>query len=182
MLKNLPYRKRLIYLLIFGLIILLLAYHIAISPTIKLKKDLDSLQVKLIQVEKAPETIKYYENRLTEINTKIGKNYNQNQNFQKNLLNEISSNCDRYSLVLKDFPQVHIWQKQNYNFITGYARVEGSYIPLLKLLYKLETDHSYGRLVSVDFLTFEDLKAKKTRLTMAIYLQTINKIENVGTE
>jgi hypothetical protein len=182
MLKNLTYKKRLICLMIAGLLILLLAYQVAIFPTLKLRRDLNSLQSKLAQVEKAPGIIAGYETRLAEINAKIGGNYSQNPDFQKNLLNEISSNCERYSLMLRDFPQVHVWQKQNYDFITGYARIEGSYISLLKLLYKLESGHFYGRLVSVDFLSTEDLRAKKLRLTMAIYIQTIKQSENAGTE
>jgi hypothetical protein len=178
MLRKMTYRRRLILLSIIVVFIIPFTFQVAISPTIKLKKDLNKLRENLMQIEKAPLTILRYEKRLREVNAKIGENYDQNVDFQKNLLNEISKSCDKYGLILREFPQVFVWKNQNYDFITGYARIEGSFIPLLKLLNKIETERFYGKLVSVNFMTENDFKAKRLRLTMSIYIQMIKQSTN----
>jgi hypothetical protein len=155
---------------------------IAISQTVKTRQKLIDLNEKLSQVETAPETIATLEKRLSDINSKIGENYNNTPEFQKNLLDQISEYCAKFGLVLREFPQVHNWKKQDYEFITGYAKIEGPFIPLLKLLYELESSHAFGRIVSVDYFSYEDRRAKKLRLTMSIYVQTIKQTSNANTE
>jgi hypothetical protein len=178
MFKGLSYKQQLYYLLASGVLFFILAYWIAISKTLETGKNLKAVAKKLEQVKTAPENIATFEKRLAVINSKIGENLSDIPEFQKNLLDRISSYCAENSLVLKEFPQVHSWQKQDYLFITGYASIEGPFIPLLKLLYNLETTHSLGRIVSVDFSSREDRKLKRTRLTMSVYIQTIKQAKN----
>jgi hypothetical protein len=155
------------------------SYWIAISGTIKTRQDLRKMDIKLEKLATAPESIDRLENRVAIVDGKIGENPGDIPEFQKNMLDKISSYCAQNGLVLKDFPKIHSWQKNDYQFITGYANIEGPFIPLLKLLYQLETSHTSGRIVSVTFASIEDHRIKKTRLTMSVYVQTIKQISNV---
>ena len=172
------YRKRFLLLVATGTVGIILAYLLAITPTVKLHHQLKDIKGKLSQLESAPDSIASLERRLEEINHKIGESYSQGPEFQKNLLGEISTHCQKFSLVLSEFPQVHTFRRQDYEFITEYAKIEGKYLSLLKLLYMIETTGSFGRLVSVNFQSVEDLRTKETKLTMAIYVQTVRQTKD----
>jgi hypothetical protein len=176
---KLTYKKRLYLLLGAGLFVFFLSYRIAIIETVKISKNLKDIREKLSQIETAPESIAILEKKIASINKMIGENLNDVPEFQKTLLDRISSFCNENSLVLREFPQVHSWTKQDYQFITCYASMEGSFIPLLKLLFDLETHFVSGRMVSVDFYSNEDHRLKKRRLIMSIYIQTIKQTKNV---
>lgn len=168
--------------MISGLIGIFITYWVAILPTIQISRQLRDTKAKLLQVENAPEIIAQFQKQMNSINSKIGENYSQGPEFQKNILDEISKYCEIHSLTLREFPEVHTYQKQDYEFITAYARIEGEFIPLLKLLYELESGRLYGRLISVDFLSTDDFKSKRLRLTMSIYIQTIKQNNNAKSD
>jgi hypothetical protein len=178
MLKGLTYKQQFFYLVLIGILAFILAYWIAISRTVETRSNLKDIRKKMEQIGTAPENIALLEKRVALINKIIGENPNDIPEFQKNLLNIISNYCAENSLILKEFPQIHTWQEQDYQFITGYASIEGPFTTLLKLLYNLESTHSVGRIVSVDFSSVEDRKLKRTRLTMSIYIQTIKHVND----
>jgi hypothetical protein len=179
MIRNLTYKQRFYYLLGMGMLVYILSYGVAISGTIKTWHDLKETDVKLKKLSAAPANIKALEKSLDAINFKIGTNQGDVSDFQKTLLDGISSYCIQNGLILKEFPRIHAWQKGNYEFITSYACIEGPFVPLLKLLYKMEVTHATGRIVSVSFFSTEDRRTKKTRLSMSLYIQTIKQIGNV---
>lgn len=182
MFKHITYKKRLLLLIAFGIIALVLSYLIAFSATINLKHDLNNLDLKLEKLEQAPGQIEMMENKLTVLNDKIGESHVNIPDFQIQMLDKISSYCTQNELILKEFPKAHSWQENNYQFITGYATIEGSFIALLRLLHQLETSYNSGRIASVSFVSKEDRRIKKTRLTMSVYIQTIKQIDNEYTK
>lgn len=178
MLKNLTYKKRFYYLVVVTIMVYLFSYWIAISGTVQTRKDLKKLELSLEKLRTAPESIAILEKMLNEVNSKIGENPEDIPEFQKGLLEKVSGYCVQNGLVLKDFPKVHNWRANDYQFITGYASIEGPFIPLLKLLNQLETARTSGKVVSVSFLSTEDRRLKKTRLSMSVYIQTIKQNSN----
>jgi hypothetical protein len=172
------YRKRVFFLGAGAVLALILSYTLAISETVKVRRELIAMQENLSKVSSAPRTISLLERKTTELDLKIGSVNNGYPDFQKGLLDEVSRYCSAHSLILRDFPQVHSFKTQDYEFITGYAKVEGSFIPLVQLLYNLERKSESGRICSVDFNCLEDRKAKKLRLTMSFYIQIVKHPEN----
>lgn len=172
MIKNLTYKQRLAGLSVLALLSVFLVYFIALSETVRVKRNLDDVEGKLAGLEALPQKIKSAENELALLNRKIGEDIQGNQEFQKTLFDQVSGNCSKYSLVLRDFPRIETFQDMGFTYLTGYARVEGPYIALLKMLYSLETGPSPGRILSVDFISAEDRRMNRLRLTMAVYFQT----------
>jgi hypothetical protein len=183
MLDKLSYKHRFYILLAAGIIVFLLSYWLAISRTVATFKQLRLMERSLRNVESAPENIAVYENKLQIANKKIGENLeNETVDFQKNLLDVISLYCAGNSLILREFPRVHKWQKKDYQFITCYANIEGTFIPLIKLLDNVEKSQRTGRIVSVNFSTYEDHLTRRLRLTMSIYVQIIKQNYETQTE
>ena len=173
MLKKISNRKGFLYLVASGIILLVLVYAIAISPTVEIIKDLRALESKNELIRTAPETIAATEMELASLNEIIGAGNTDGSGFQNTLLNRISNYCAKNDLLLREFPPVITWQKGDYGFITANLIIEASFIPLLKLLYDLETSDTPGKIISVSFNTNEDRKTKLTRLSMSVYIQTI---------
>jgi len=172
-----------VYLLFLaGIVAFIMAYKVAISETVKTRKNLADIREKLDLIELAPKSIAYYENRIESVNLKLGDSKCDPTDFQKDILNRISTYCAQNALVLKDFPQIHVFHKQDYQFLTGFASIEGSFIPLLKLLHELETSPIHGRIVSVGFFSYEDRRLKMKKLTMSVYIQTIKQMDDESNE
>jgi hypothetical protein len=178
MYDSFSFKTRFYFLIGGGVLVYILAYWIAISGTIKIRNELKDLNVKLEEVTSAPENIASLEHNIEIANQKIGQNPSEITDFQKNMLNKISSYCMQNGLILKDFPKLHLIEGTEYQIIIGYAEIEGRFVPLLKLLYQLEMSRSVGRVVSVGFYSIEDRRLKKIRLSMKIYVQNIKLIKN----
>jgi hypothetical protein len=171
--KTVPYKKRFCYLVASGVLVFILAYRIAISRTITTINKLHKIESFSGQFETARLNIAGAEKQLQVINARIGEYFGDKTAFQRDLFNRTSIYCADNSLIIKDFPQVHCWKKQDYQFLTGFARLEGTFLPLLKFINNIENSHLYGRIVSLSFSANEDRKMKKTRLSLSIYIQTI---------
>jgi hypothetical protein len=76
-------------------------------------------------------------------------------------------------LILKDFPQPFVGVENGYITKTAQLTVEGDFIPLLKLIYFLETDYSVGKVVAVGFKTSKERRTRKRKLNTTIYLQNV---------
>ncbi len=126
----------------------------------------------LISVSNAPEKIQSIMNRLGTIEQSIGSNAKNDAGFQEKLLGKISSYCQEQKIILREFPQTHWYEQQDYTVETYTVVLEGSYIKLLKLLNMLESEH-YGKITSVKFESQKDYISNITKLTATIYLQNI---------
>lgn len=173
MISKLTYKQRFIGLCGIAVLAIILVYVIAISETIRIKQEMKDIEEKLADLESLPQKISETEYELSLLNNQVGEDFQNNQEFQKTLFDLISKHCTENSLVLRNFPRIETWQNMGYTYLTGYAQVEGSFKSLLKTLYSLETGSSPGKIISVDFLSAEDRRMRRFRLTMSIYIQTI---------
>jgi CHASE3 domain sensor protein len=178
MIGKLTHKTRLILLFVGTVLLFIIAYNFSISETIKVYKEYAEINSKLTQIASAPQQIKELEEKSTELDGIIGNASGTTVDFQKKLLDRISQYCQNHSLTLLDFPQVHKYINQEYEFITCYARVEGSFIPLLKLLLLIENNPDLGKVSSVDFSSFIDRKTKEHRLTLSIYIQSLKQLND----
>lgn len=168
--------KNKLYLLLAGLIIsLFVVYKIAIQSTINLASQCKELNDKLSQVKDAPERIAELEAEISKY-TDILSSETPELNMGEVLLDAISRYCQENTLVLKEFPEDHVYNRNNYTINTSIITIEGGFIKMLKLLYMLETNKTYGKISSAGFYTYLDKKTKKYELNLKIYVQNIRHI------
>jgi hypothetical protein len=174
--KHLTYQRKL-YLLLGGFVLFfLIAYRLSIKPTLDLKDNCQTAEEQLILAEGSSQKIQYLKKRLLELDQTIGTNISEGIDFQDLLLEEVSAYCKKHQLVFRDMQQTYKYQKGNYQIETNIFAVEGSFKPLLKLIYNLETNYNTGQIISIHFESKKDLKTKKRRLFVHVYYQNIKQI------
>lgn len=177
MFKNLTYRKKIRFLAIGVVILTFIIYNLSIKKTIILKKECKSFEEKLALVEYAPQKIALLEKELSKIEGIIGKSDTTCIDFQQILLEKTSNYCQENNIILKEFPKQIINEQQDYIIETNIVVLEGGFITLLKFLYLLEQKYNIGKVVSAGYNAFKDIKTKKYKLNLTIYVQNIKKKE-----
>jgi hypothetical protein len=175
MFANISYKNKFYFLCGGFVIALFLVYHIALKSTFELKKQCSELTTRLSLVDNAPERIAGLENQISHLNTFLASGQQSVQSGKDLLLDAISRFCQKNMLVLREFPDEHVFVRNKFEISTSIVTVEGGFIKLLRLLYLLETNKSYGKISSADFYSYTDKKTKKNKLNLTIYVQTIRK-------
>ena len=174
MIKNLTYKQQLLYALIGGFIFSIVIYNVAISNTISLVVKNSAFREQISKNQDAPEQIKFAKQKIKRIEQLVGTNNDYSEiDIHQILLESVTSYVQKNGLILKDFPQPFVGVENGYITKTVQLTVEGDFIPLLKLIYFLETDYSVGKVVAVDFKTSKERRTRKRKLNTTIYLQNV---------
>lgn len=174
-LKRFTYKTRIIFLIAACLLFFLIAWKLAIKRTIALKNQCGTLSEKLISAERAPKEIAHYKTNLELIENKIGENVTEIINPNELLLEKVSKYCQNKNIRFYELPKSHIINETEFVIETNKVVIEGRFIKLLKLLYQIETERKYGKIISADFESEKDLRTGNTHLYLTIYLQNIRK-------
>jgi hypothetical protein len=171
--ENINYKQRTVVLLLAFSVILIIAYHLAIKETLELNRKYKEITLKVLTLENAPQQIAFLEHQLMEIQSMVGQTYDAGVDIQEDLLETITVYCQKNNIDIREVPKVHISEDLNYVLETCNFQVQGRFMPLLKLLNMLESRNGYGRLLSAEFTKEKDLKTKKSRLILSVYIQNI---------
>ena len=175
MLQRLKYKHR-FYLLIIGFVFfLIISWKLALKNIFVLNNECKTINEQLLAAENAPEQILKYQKQLQIIESRIGKNITLNKNINQLLLEKVSRYCKKNNIRFYELPQAHTIQDDIFIIETNKVVLEGSYTKLLKLLYQLETEKCYGKIISANFESEIDLRTNRIQLYLTIYLQNIIK-------
>ncbi len=94
-------------------------------------------------------------------------------NPARSLLGVISRYCSLNELSVKEYKPVGWNNVENISVFNRYIVVEGSFNECLKLVYELENNEKIGRLVSVNYKSYEDKKTGTVKLNCVIYVQNV---------
>jgi len=166
--------KHKFYLLIAGIIlILILAYNMAISKTIELEQSCNVIETNLNAAGYAPEKIALLRKKLANIESLYGSDFEDLDKLQEKLLQHVSYSCKKYQLVLIELPDVHEFKHTDYIIKTFKIVVEGNYTDILKFIYDLEFKPALGKLASIKFYTHTNFRKNSKRLYAQIIIQNI---------
>ena len=169
--RKLTYKQRLLYTLIGSFIFSIVVYNLALSDTISLAVENSELEELISKSQDAPEKIQFAKQKIKRIEQLVGTNTVYNEvDIHQVLLEAVTSYVQTNGLILKDFPQPYVAVNNGYITKTVQVTVEGDFVPLLKLIYFLETDYSVGKIVAVDFKTAKERRTRKRKLNTTIYL------------
>ncbi len=175
MLENLSYKKKNKFLLYGGLLLLFLLYALFISDTIELHAVCSSLTGQVQMAQGAPEKVRIYEGRLTEMEKQLGMEQVQAKEgeVEQALLSTVANYCQGNGLVLREFPSTEQSAENDFKVQTNVFVVEGGFVKLLKLVYLLEQKQKLGKVSSVDFSSKKDYKTGLFALTAKVYIQNV---------
>lgn len=146
-------------------------YSFAISNTIETCHECAVLKQQLDSASDAPVRLAHLKAEFRQLET-ITDNSDTSTTLHERLLSIVTNYCQENDIVLRDFASPICFSQQEWLVETHPIIVEGTYIALLKLVYKLE-QAKIGKLVSVDFRSKRDTKTQSLSLTATIYVQNI---------
>ncbi|HLN74520.1 MAG TPA: hypothetical protein VK205_14605 [Prolixibacteraceae bacterium] len=164
------YQNKLLMMMLGSVILLFLAWNMAIKKTIVAFKNVRELNNNITSIEQKSLHKNQLLDQIGQLNNVlgIGENKIQTESIFEELVN-ICKAIDNVRIV--NFPDIHQMEANGYKITTIFASFEGSYADLLTLVYQLERNKKIGRLVSVDFKKSKDLKKGSEFLNLTILLQ-----------
>lgn len=178
MFQNLNYQRKFQLLILFSVALGIAVYQLALSKTINLYHQNSLLNIQLADAENAPDRLEVLKKSLYHLD-QITKN-NHPDSIQNNhdlLLSSVSEYCKEKGLILKNFPETSIYKLGDYEVETNSFTVQGGFLNLLKLIYKLEQEVRVGNISSVMFQSAKDSENQKLILTATVYLQTAKNLK-----
>lgn len=159
------------YQLLLGGIVLFLivAYSLAFGKTWRAYQTSMELEQKLSSAGQAWQEIERYQKQLKQLESE-----QNNQSFtQNNLFQKVSSFCQENKLAIQEMPESVVYEQQDLEILHNPIKVEGTFIPMVQLLYNLEQKQQLGRIVSVEFNLGKNYQSRQPELTAHIQLQNI---------
>lgn len=160
--------------LIFGVVTtLFLCYGLAVSKTIALKKEYSVLSTQTKSLQDVPRQkavlslrMKHYDSILSTMNL-------ENTSIENNLLRIINIEAQQNNLKVLDFNDSHTFVEETKTLNTFDLTLQGDFTNLLKTIYTLEAENSFGEIVHLDFQKKRDYRKRKDLLSARIFLQQI---------
>lgn len=170
-------------LLIAGILLTaLLVYSLGIKKTMNAYMAYSDAKKKMELAANAPEKAAQLENKLSEMNAKMGDQGTKEQNTTEALLSLITNYCQNNHAVLREFPQTTMTEAEDMSIETNRFTIGGDFATLVNLAYILEQKNKLGKVASVNYQLKKDFKTKEMMLTASIFLQNIKKKQITANE
>lgn len=176
--KQKNYKSKVILLYAGFIAIMVIVYELAMKETIRLKRSYSEITVKLEQAGQVDLKINELEDRLSSLQTVMGQIYDQPLEIQEALLEKITTYCNEHDLTIREVRPMHTANNLSYRIETSNYIIEGRFIPLLQFLEYLEKDNICGKIVSIEFYKKREIKTKKERLYLSVFLQNIKQTDD----
>jgi|GEM_PF-4688123 len=179
MIDKLPYWKalsyqrkhRVLWILtgIFGLI----AYQLAITPTLQAYLRYQTLTELVGQGTSVPGKLQQLRHELSRASAYTVTDRTDN-NRKYPLLTGLAPLCRRHGVRIDALVPARQEPLGNHSVVTRLVRLQGNYLALVQVIHQLEYQLQAGRLASVQFTVQEDLLRGKRLLYADCYLQQLH--------
>lgn len=168
-----PSKKKFILLMVVSILILIASYSFGFSKTLQARRNYQEIKKQEELYKDVPKQIQllskkkvYYDSILTQMNL-------SNTSLENSLLKIINNNTKTANLKLQNFNTPHLYLDDNAKLLTYNFKLEGNYNSLLKLIYTIERNGSFGEVIHLDFLKEQDFKTKRKYLTAKVLIQNM---------
>ncbi|BDS14298.1 hypothetical protein [Aureispira anguillae] len=146
-----------------------LAYFLAFGKTWTAYRTTTQLEQRLSNAAQAWKDIETYQHQLNQ----LSKEQNNQHFTPNNLFQKVTGFCQENKLGIKGMSEPTVYQQEDMVILQNAIRVEGTFIPMVELLYTLEQKEQLGRVVSAEFELTKNYQSRKKELIGTIYLQNI---------
>lgn len=160
-------------LLILGfLLALILCYKLAISKTISLKKEFNSLTEQEALFENTPKQVSLLKQKQKYYDDLLDKYQLNGNSVQNNLLKTINTYSDSANIKIINFLEPHIINKNDLKINTYQFTLEGDFNSILKLIHKLEQQTKFGEIINLHFEKKTNFRSGKNYLQASVLLKS----------
>lgn len=161
------------FITLLGIILLgISAWTFSIEKTLNISRENRVLTARLAKLDSYSNQISTIRKNIVDIERQIGKA--PVEDLSEILTESITSyNKSNRDVIIKEIPQKHIFDIDQFRVESQRLVVSGSYKELLSLLLLFESDPTKGKVCSVNFKLKKDYRSNSEYLIMDVWLQTI---------
>lgn len=165
-------KKKNIFLLLGFVLAIIACYQFAISKTLALKSEYDTLKQQEIVFRNLPAQMALLKQKRHYYDSILNKYHLNESSIQNNLLKTINTFAQENNLKVVNFIEPHLYQKNELTLKTYQFTLEGNFNPILKLIYKLEQETKYGEIINLHFEKKENYRTGKEYLQARVLLRS----------
>jgi len=161
-------------LLILGFFLaILIAYQLAFSKTFEIKSELATLEKQSISFENMARLSATINEREKFVDSILKKNNIKNTSIQNNLLELLNKQSLEKGFTISKFVEPHIVSKENITTTSFQFTLKGNFKNLLEVIYQLEQNYNYGKIVHINFEKKRDYRKRKDELFCFVLLESL---------
>lgn len=166
-------RTKNIILVIGVFLALTIAYKLAFSETIILKKRINVLEVKTKSLESNATIAITLEKREQFVDSILRLNNMKGNSVQNNLLEFLNSKSISEGFIISDFQKPHTFSEKGATTTSYRFKLEGSYSEIEQVLYSLEQDYNFGQVAHIHFEKKRDYRKGKSFLECFVIIESL---------
>ncbi len=166
--------KKNMFLLLGFVVLLFLCYKYAIKNTVVEINRKERLTSEKVLSDEIPKNLAILSQKEKYFDSILGKMNMGNTSLENNLLRIINIETQKNNVSVVDFNKPHVYVSENSHLRTFQFVLRGSFTSLIKTIYELEQNNSFGEIVSLDFEKKKNYRTRKNYLEVSVLLQNIN--------
>lgn len=163
-----------ILLLVGFVLVLFVCYKLAISKTLTIKSEYNTLKKEELHFKNTPKQLSLLKQKQRYYDSLLVTYKLDGSSIQNNLLKVMTTFADEHNLKVISFLEPHIIVQNDLTVKTYEFVLEGDYNATLQLIHQLEQQTKFGEIISLDF------EKKKNFRTGKYYLQTKVLLKSFG--
>lgn len=156
-----------------GILLLIICYQFSVKRTIEEYKQYQQYVSNNQQQSATDQSFRQLEEKEKKIKGLFEQYALDTLDNTRNLLSIAGNFCQENDLTLKEYKPFPVSPADTIKILTRYVLVEGRYVDCLKLVHALETKYQAGKVNSVLFKSYTDMKTSKTYLQCGMYVQNL---------
>jgi hypothetical protein len=158
------------------IVLMLLCYSMAIEPTLDLINETKVLNKEKRTNEQGLDQLQYLSQQNKQLKEVLETySIHNGASVQNNLLEIVNIFGKENNLNIVSFDEPHSFTEQESLLNTYAFQVRGSYTSILKLMYVIEQQYKFGKLVSCSFEKKKNYRTYKSYLDCTIYIQRVER-------
>lgn len=166
--------KRLLYITLFLVLVVILAVYAAFIPTYRNWEEVKQISQQLLTVEDAPSQIALLNEQIGLYDQLTGQTLlDVKQEEIVNAVSDYITNEDQIELC--SLPPIHLFEDKDYKIETFTIELQGTFHQLVKYLNYFEMNRSIGKFSSAQFFIQRNQLTRSKELHLKLYIQSFSK-------
>ncbi len=161
-------------LLIVGFALcLIIAYQLAFSKTIAIRKEVSNLKAQTASFQRFGDVSFNLGQRKKFVDSVLDKNKFKSISVQNNMLEFLNQESTNEGFKIISFTEPHKVE-ENESMITSYQfTIRGNFDDLVRVIYKIEQEYSFGEVSHINFEKKYDYRKRKKYLECSVIIKSL---------
>jgi len=158
-------------LLLIFILLAFASYKRSFVLSILAKEEINQQKINLSKVNSSESNLQQLIYSTAILDKTIGKSNLKPDKIQQEILNSLAELSVKYNVSLESINETHTYKNIDFSILSNEVILEGGFNNITQLIYNLELNFEYARLINVEFYKKKILSTKKTKLYAKILFQ-----------